>query len=99
MYNNITQLIENQGGDGTPCEKVLGSGPRVAQIARVWAKNAQLFHLMGVHGMIDYQEKNSFTREECDAFKAGLAFVPSFMEKCLQEWLQQQEKSKEDTKV
>ena len=75
-------LIQNQSHEGTPCERVLGSEARVNQMAGFYDKNYGLIQLMTLNGIKEYTENNSFSREEIDAFKAGIGAIGKFMSEC-----------------
>jgi len=79
------ELINNLGKEGTPCERVLGSEPKVNTIAAFNDKNYGLVQLITLHGIMEFTQNNSFSREEMDAFKAGIAYVGGFMAKCSEE--------------
>jgi len=38
--------------------------------------------LITMNGIMEYSQNNTFSREEMDAFKAGIGYVGDFMSKC-----------------
>jgi len=78
----MKDLIDNLGKEGTPCERVLGSEPRVNSIASFYDENFGIIQLMTMSGIMEYAQNNSFTREEMDAFKSGIGYIGEFMSKC-----------------
>lgn len=78
-------LISNKGQDGTYCEKVIGSTPRVHTIAGFSEKNAPLLHLITLNALVEYMEENDFTKDELVAFKLGVGAIGKFMAQCVQE--------------
>jgi DNA primase len=77
----LNKLIDNYGKEGTECSKVLGSEGRVNQLASHW-KAANLYELIAAHELLEYIQKRSFNKEEIEAFKKGLAAIPSFLSQC-----------------
>lgn len=78
-------LIANKGQDGTYCQKVLGSEPRVFTLAGFSEKNAPLMHLITLNALVEYMEENDFTKDELIAFKLGVGAIGKFMAQCVQE--------------
>lgn len=95
----LNKLIENQAKDASPCEKVLGSTPRVNNMAALWDKHATLFKLMAADALLDYTEAQIYTSEECAAFRLGLSKIPELLASCSEERKKRiQEESLKDSK-
>jgi len=81
----INQVIENQAKDVRPCEKIVGNESNVTTLANFYEKNATLFKLIVTHKLLEYAQDNEYTKEELEAYRAGLLQVGVFMDKCLVE--------------
>lgn len=79
------ELIRHKGQDGTYCEKVIGSTPRVHTLAGFQEKNAPLMHLITLNALVEYMEDNDFTKDELIAFKQGVGAIGKFMSQCVYE--------------
>lgn len=81
----INKIIDNQAKGETYCQGVLGSEARVKALAGFWDRHAQLVHLVGVNGLIEYTQIEEFNKEELEAFKKGLSVFGIFCDKCYEE--------------
>ena len=83
MY--INQLIKNNGNTTNPCQSVVGDENGVNVFAELWTNYPDLIHIIGIHSLIEWTTDREFDSKEMEAFKAGLAMFPEFMEKCYEE--------------
>lgn len=99
-------FINNQKkhGDKKPssCEEVLGTNTDVNKLALVWEKYADLLQLVAAVKLYEWTSFRTFTTEQLDAYKAGLAELPVFLEACSREHLrrkmEEEKKSELQTK-
>jgi hypothetical protein len=81
----IDKLVENRGKTNERCLSVLGSTARVKTLASIWEKNAQLFEMIALDGLLKYAQEEVFTEKEFEAYRAGIAHVGAFMAECVAE--------------
>jgi len=79
------KLVENRGEDTTPCIKVVGTLEALYVLADFWERNAQSFHLIATNCLLDYTYREEFSAEQSTAYKQGLADIPLFLQKCVDE--------------
>lgn len=82
---SVKKLIDNKGVDTTECLKVVGSLENLYAIANFWETQAASMQLIGINELLEYTNTNKFNSEQLDAFKIGLAALPSFFQDCLEE--------------
>jgi hypothetical protein len=52
----------------------------------IWDKNATHLQLIAAVKLMEYEKSRSFSREEIDAYKEGLAAIPVFLAECQEEY-------------
>ena len=84
-FDNTRKVIENRGRGETYCEKVLGSTSGVDTIAGFLESHATKIHLIEANAILEFVEEDSFTKEELESFKYGVAKFGEFLMKCSEE--------------
>jgi hypothetical protein len=79
----IHKLVDNKVKGETSCEKMFGNKTRVKNVGGMWNRYGELFEIMMTQGLVDYAENRVFTKDEYEAYKLGLAYIPTIMEQCL----------------
>lgn len=77
-------LLNARPGMGD-CEKILGAKHKVGEFAAFWQNNASDIELVGAVQLLEFATNESYTPTELAAFKAGLAAIPTFLNKCFSE--------------
>lgn len=67
------------------CERILGDLTKVGDFGYFWKSQAPDIQMITVLKLMEYESSTQFTKKEVEAFKLGLAAIPSFLEACFQE--------------
>jgi len=92
MKKDLRQLVENSSQAGTPCEKVLGSTPKVDKVASLLTNHASILRLIATNAILEYIE-GDVSKDEITAFKAGVGAFGDFMTDCVKEREARRQKS------
>jgi len=75
----------------------LGNGQLVGGMGEVWHLHAPSFQLLAAVRLMEFTRDRSFSKEELEFYKLGLAEIPTFLEMCQKEALEEIKKaSKKD---
>ena len=77
----IKKLVQNEDDNETPCLKVLGSLDSLYKVRNVFDVCSQELRMIGMSGLIDWCQNETFNDKELAAFRAGLAVIPEFLMK------------------
>ena len=55
-------------------------------MGHLWKQNASDFQLIAAVKLMEYEQSHSFSREEIDAYKEGLAEIAIFLAECEAEY-------------
>jgi hypothetical protein len=82
--------------EGTDLEKILVTRNNLGVFSNFWEQNSQTLMLFAAVALHKYESEVSFTKEELQSFKQGLASFGVFFDNCfkLNKQLEQQEKNK-----
>ena len=78
----LSKLIDNSGNGGTPCEKVLGSTPRVNKIATFWQKEAALIEIIVANVLLEYTQTEDYNSDQSAHVRLVLGKVGEFFQDC-----------------
>lgn len=81
----IKKLIDNKAKEGGKYERILGDLKAVNTIAQFWEKHPGKVQLLGINGLLEYTQGDSFSKEEYEAFVKGLSVIGDAMQGCWQE--------------
>lgn len=82
-HNPILDLIYNlgQSSESLEIQRVLPKKEQILSLSSVWEVNAQSFHILATHALLEYV-KQDVDGKEIAAFKSGLAALPGLLAQC-----------------
>lgn len=81
----INKIVENKGKIDRKCAGVLGSESRVKLLAGFWEKNHSLVEIISKNALLEYAGKETFNKEEWEAFRFGVSSFGIFLDDCWKE--------------
>jgi|TARA_Y100000310_G_scaffold157840_2_gene157287 regulator of sigma D len=83
--SDYIKLVKNKAKGKTECEKILGTKDKVSELAKVYERHAESFHLIFNHVIMEHVATQSFNKDEFTSYKKALGDIGEVLHKCLME--------------
>lgn len=95
MIKYLRKYLKNNKVGRARCEGILGTSTEVGKFSQFWKESGEDLMVASAAMIHEYIATQEFTKEEAEAYKAGVADLGAFFKDC---WDERQMKAEEELK-